>query len=119
MENVEPNVIPLFVAGMVTAGFLASGIFFAKFWRVTKIRLFLAFSIAFLLLAINQVIEQSTKGSGQTPTGQSSFLLQLSHSGILPLIAYATVAVGIARNRVAAERTIWQRITSSLPYLRR
>ena len=46
--------VDMFLAGMVTAGFLASGLFFARFWARSRDILFLAFTAAFWLLALNQ-----------------------------------------------------------------
>ena len=43
-----------FVSGLITMGYLASALFFLKFWSRTADRLFLAFFIAFLLFAIEQ-----------------------------------------------------------------
>ena len=40
-----------FVSGLITMGFLVAAGFFARFWRRTADRLFLAFAIAFVLLA--------------------------------------------------------------------
>jgi hypothetical protein len=45
-----------FAAGGLTLGFLAVGLFFLKFWRRTGDGLFLAFAVAFALLATNQAI---------------------------------------------------------------
>jgi uncharacterized membrane protein YqgA involved in biofilm formation len=45
-----------FLSGAVTLGFLVGAVFFARFWRRTNDRLFLAFSIAFVLLALNQAL---------------------------------------------------------------
>jgi uncharacterized membrane protein YbhN (UPF0104 family) len=45
-----------FLAGMVTAGFLACGLFFARFWRRSGDFLFLAFASAFWLLALNAAV---------------------------------------------------------------
>jgi hypothetical protein len=43
-----------YLGGAVTIGYLVSGLFFLRFWRKTDDRLFLAFAIAFVLLAVNQ-----------------------------------------------------------------
>lgn len=43
-----------FLAGSITLGFLVASGFFARFWRKTGERLFLAFGIAFAFLALNQ-----------------------------------------------------------------
>lgn len=45
-----------FFSGMITAGFLLSGLFFARFWTRSRDPLFAAFSAAFLLLALNQAL---------------------------------------------------------------
>lgn len=43
-----------FLSGLITAGYLVSGLFFIRFWVRTKDALFLAFAAAFMLLAANQ-----------------------------------------------------------------
>jgi hypothetical protein len=43
-----------FLAGAITMGHLAVGLFFLRFWRRTHDRLFLIFAFAFWLLAANQ-----------------------------------------------------------------
>jgi hypothetical protein len=43
-----------YLAGAVTLGYLVCSGFFLRFWRQTGERLFLAFGIAFALLALNQ-----------------------------------------------------------------
>jgi peptidoglycan/LPS O-acetylase OafA/YrhL len=47
-----------FLSGAVTMGFLVAAGFFARFWRDTGDRLFVAFAIAFALLALNQALAQ-------------------------------------------------------------
>ena len=46
----------IFLAGMVTAGFLAAGLFFARFWWRSGDFLFQAFALAFWLMALNQAL---------------------------------------------------------------
>ena len=48
--------VNMFLAGMVSAGFLAGGLFFARFWVRSRDSLFLAFTAAFWLLALNQTL---------------------------------------------------------------
>lgn len=43
-----------FVSGLITMGFLVSGLFFLRFWRRTGDMLFAAFAVAFWILATNQ-----------------------------------------------------------------
>jgi peptidoglycan/LPS O-acetylase OafA/YrhL len=45
-----------FLSGAVTMGFVAAAAFFLRFWRRTADRLFLAFAVAFGLLACNQAL---------------------------------------------------------------
>ncbi|HEX6157855.1 MAG TPA: DUF5985 family protein [Burkholderiales bacterium] len=47
-----------FLSGAITMGFLVAAGFFARFWRQTADRLFLAFAAAFVLLALNQALAQ-------------------------------------------------------------
>jgi hypothetical protein len=57
-----------FLAGAVTLGYAAAAVFFVKFWRRTNDRLFLAFSAAFTLLAVNQVLAALIEaGDERTP----------------------------------------------------
>ena len=48
-----------FLAGAVTLGYLVGAGFFLSFWRRTSDRLFLAFGIAFLLFALNQLLSHA------------------------------------------------------------
>jgi Family of unknown function (DUF5985) len=47
-----------FLSGAVTIGYMVAALFFVRFWRKTADRLFLAFAIAFVLLALNQGFAQ-------------------------------------------------------------
>ena len=47
-----------FLSGAITMGYVVAAGFFARFWRKTADRLFLAFAVAFVLLALNQAIAQ-------------------------------------------------------------
>jgi len=44
-----------FLLGVLMTGFATAGLFFARFYRTTRDRLFALFSISFSLLAINQL----------------------------------------------------------------
>jgi hypothetical protein len=43
-----------FLSGAVVMGFLVAGLFFLRFWKRTRDRLFLAFTLAFWLLGLTQ-----------------------------------------------------------------
>jgi len=45
-----------FLFGVVTAGYLACGLFFFRFWHRSHDSLFLAFGAAFWLLALNSAL---------------------------------------------------------------
>lgn len=45
-----------FLSGVIVMGFLVSGLFFLRFWRRTHDLLFVAFALAFWLLALNQIL---------------------------------------------------------------
>ena len=49
-------ILAAFAGGALALGFLAVGLFFLKFWRRTRDGLFLAFALAFALLAANQAV---------------------------------------------------------------
>ena len=55
MTQPDP-ILAAFTAGALTLGWLAIGVFFLKFWRRTGDGLFLAFAVAFALLATNQAV---------------------------------------------------------------
>ena len=45
-----------FFSGIIAMGFTVCAVFFLRFWRRTRDSLFLVFSIALLLLALNQAL---------------------------------------------------------------
>jgi uncharacterized protein DUF5985 len=45
-----------YLGGAVTVGYIVAAMFFLRFWRRTVDRLFLAFAVAFALLALSQCI---------------------------------------------------------------
>ena len=46
----------LLLTGIIIMGFAAGGMFFLRFWRETRDRLFVLFAIAFFILAIQQLL---------------------------------------------------------------
>jgi hypothetical protein len=45
-----------FVWGLITMGYAIAGLFFLRFWSRTRDLLFMAFAVAFWLLALNQAL---------------------------------------------------------------
>jgi hypothetical protein len=44
------------LAGAIAMGFCVAGVFFVRFWRDARDRLFALFALAFLLMAANRVV---------------------------------------------------------------
>lgn len=62
-----------FLSGAVALAYLVAGVYFLRFWRRTKDALFLGFAVAFMLLALNQIIA-SALGSTDERAGYSYLL---------------------------------------------
>ena len=79
-----------FLSGTICFGYVLAGLFFLKFWRKSGDTLFLAFAIAFWLLAANEaVLAWHEPASGQ----QGWYFLPR-------LVAYSLIALAIfAKNR--------------------
>jgi hypothetical protein len=86
-------VIRPFLSGIITMGFLVGALFFARFWTRSRDLLFLAFSVAFCLLALNQTLLTLTAVSSE---GQSwIYLLRLA---AFVVIALAILYKNLTRN---------------------
>lgn len=83
----SPETLNPFLGGMVTAGFLAGGLFFARFWARSRDSLFLAFTAAFWLLALNQLLVSLVE---EPEYSQSWFYL-------LRVAAFLLIAAAIVR----------------------
>jgi hypothetical protein len=83
-----------FLMGANTMAFVAAALFFLRFWRRTHDRLFLAFSVAFLLLAANQALVAL---SG-IPREEQSWIYLLRLAGFSLLIV-AIVAKNVGTRR--------------------
>jgi small-conductance mechanosensitive channel len=79
-----------FVSGLITMGFLVSGLFFLRFWARTRDLLFAAFAAAFWLLAANQALLALT----DIPAEEKSWMY------LLRLAAFTVIIIAIAlKNR--------------------
>ena len=76
-----------FLAGMITAGFMIAGLFFARFWSRSGDSLFAAFSAAFWLLALDQVFLMLAGISHEEETW--TYLLRLA--------AFALISAAVIR----------------------
>jgi hypothetical protein len=69
-----------FIYGMNTMGFLLAGAFFLRFWQKSRDDLFLAFSAAFMLFAIDELFNAIAMGS---PISGWAFSFRLAGFGLL------------------------------------
>ena len=73
----------VFLSGIATATFAASGLFFLKFWRASHDRFFLFFGAACEVLALERVV--------------SLFFNPINYQGTQPIITEAAVYVYLFR----------------------
>lgn len=83
-----------FVAGVIASGYLVAGVYFLKFWHRTRDALFLAFSVAFTLLALNQFL----LAASNIPREEQSWIF------VLRLVAFVLIALAIVYKNMAANR---------------
>jgi uncharacterized membrane protein len=57
------------VSGAIIMGYLVAGLFFLRFWRETRDRLFLIFAISFWILGVQRVLLAWTSPSAETRPG--------------------------------------------------
>lgn len=82
-----------FLAGLIAMGHLVAGLFFLRYFAHTRDRLFLAFAIAFWLLAANQA------GLALSDVAQE----ERSWIYLLRIAGFATIIVAVlAKNRADA-----------------
>jgi peptidoglycan/LPS O-acetylase OafA/YrhL len=85
-----------FMSGALTLGFVLAALFFLRFWRRTRDRLFLAFAIAFALLALNQALAQWL-GAADERVGYTYLLRVVGFVLILAAIVDKNVSRGRLR----------------------
>lgn len=57
VNSPEPSIVMVaYMGGAITAGCLVAAMFFLRFWMRAREGLFLAFALAFVLLALNQTL---------------------------------------------------------------
>jgi uncharacterized protein DUF5985 len=89
----NPAMLNMFLAGMVTAGFLGGGLFFARSWVRSRDSLFLAFTAAFWLLALNEMLVALL----QEPEDKQSWF------HLLRVAAFVVIAVAIVRKNAGRD----------------
>lgn len=83
-----------FLLGMIVMGCLVAGLFFLRFWRKTRDRLFLVFAMTFWLLALNWFLLAVTSRDEIHPALY-----------VIRLLAFVLILLGIAdKNRAVRPR---------------
>jgi peptidoglycan/LPS O-acetylase OafA/YrhL len=83
-----------FLSGAVTMGFLVACLFFLRFWRRTSDRFFLAFALAFFLLAVNQALAQWMGAADE----------RVGYTYLLRVIAFVLILIAIADKNLSSRR---------------
>lgn len=83
-----------FLSGAVTMGSVIACPFFLRFWRKTSDRFFLAFAVAFLLLALNQALAQWIGGADE----------RAGYAYLLRVTAFALILVAIIDKNLSGRR---------------
>ncbi|HZK76791.1 MAG TPA: DUF5985 family protein [Candidatus Kapabacteria bacterium] len=82
------------VIGIIVMGYAVGALFFFRFWRESRDRLFLMFGIAFAALALQELLYGMTNEASQSPA-----LLYL-----IRLIAFVIILAGILDKNLKARR---------------
>jgi hypothetical protein len=83
-----------FMSGALTLGYAVAGLFFLRFWRRTRDRLFFAFAIAFVLLALNQALAQWLGAADE----------RVGYTYVLRVIGFLLILAAIVDKNVARWR---------------
>lgn len=83
-----------FLSGAVTLGFAVGAVFFLRFWRRTRDRLFMAFAVAFILLALNQALAAWLGAADE----------RLGYVYLLRVIGFVLILVAIVDKNIARGR---------------
>jgi hypothetical protein len=80
-----------FVAGAIAMGLAVAGLFFLRFWRDTRDRLFAFFALSFFMMAVNRV------GLAVQPADEREPLYWIR------FLAFALILIGILDKNVRRE----------------
>ena len=92
-----PQMITQFLLGLVVLGTVVAGLFFLRFWRKTRDRLFMIFALAFWILSLNWTLLALTSPEDEAKRAMFS---------ILRLVAFILIIYAIIdKNRTSRTRT--------------
>jgi hypothetical protein len=84
-----------FLMGAITLGWFVAALFFVRFWRETRDRLFLIFAISFVILALTRIVMVILNPEGD----------EHNHIYWLRLAAYCLILIAIVDKNVRADRS--------------
>ncbi|MDP4200166.1 MAG: DUF5985 family protein [Bacteroidota bacterium] len=82
------------LTGIISMGYGVSGLFFLRFWRQTRDRLFFVFAIAFWLLSIQQLAFALSSESAE----------DLTYLFVIRLVAFILILGAIVDKNLASKR---------------
>ena len=85
-----PMALHDFLGGALAMSYVVAAVFFLRFWRKTGDRLFLAFSLAFMLLALNGAIV-TLLGAADERTG---------YAYVLRVVGFLLILLAIVRKNI-------------------
>ena len=83
-----------FLSGAATFGYVIAVVFFLRFWRHTADRLFLAFAVAFALLALNQGLAQWVGAADE----------RVAYIYLLRVLGFVLILAGIVDKNLSSRR---------------
>jgi peptidoglycan/LPS O-acetylase OafA/YrhL len=83
-----------FLSGAVTMGFVIAAVFFLRFWRRTRDRFFLAFAVAFALLALNQALAAWLGNADE----------RVGYTYLLRVLGFVIILAGIVDKNLGTKR---------------
>jgi hypothetical protein len=69
MNGGRATIVALLVSGAIVMGYAVAGLFFLRFWRETRDRLFLIFASAFWILALQRLTLAFVRHMAEDYTG--------------------------------------------------
>lgn len=83
-----------FLSGALSLAYLLAGIYFLRFWRRTRDRLFLHFAVAFWLFTLNQIVSSTPALNNETD----------GYEYLLPVLGFISILVAIAEKNAFPSR---------------
>lgn len=80
-----------FISGIYMTTFLASGVFFLKFWRASRDRFFLFFCLACWLISLERIVLFFVDGYSYAPSASEP----RTYAYVIRMLAFALILVAI------------------------